>query len=69
MGVQNAPDYFEDPVQKAKVKGFLKSIFPKTRLHDISNYKSFGMTPKEFMSSTFNKNLLETQKQAVEDAD
>ena len=62
MGVQNAPDYFEDPVQKAKVKGFLQSIFPKTRLADKSSYTSFGMTPKEFNSSTFNKNLLESQR-------
>ena len=27
------------------------------------------MTPKEFMSSTFNKNLLETQKIAVDEAE
>ena len=27
------------------------------------------MTPKEFMSSTFNKNLLETQKLAVDEAE
>jgi hypothetical protein len=46
LGLQNAPDYFDDAKEKNKVKKFLTNFFPKTRQTDTINYKTFGMSPE-----------------------